>query len=157
MFAKLVKYFRTQNEIMEKLLVKLSDTNNWVRYDITYKLKNSDLEIGWGTAYGYESVTEVREIRNPRHMRIPVRYRRKVQLLINKIMIREGCRTTGLDFLNQYLSGEYCYSLSIEKESLSERTIWLMEEGIVEYDIVDEKIWFKNESDAMAFKLKWAK
>lgn len=155
MFAKIRRHFRTQNEIMEKLLEKLANTNSWIKSDIVYRFDDSDLEIKWGWESGYDTGNYVYEIISPTYMKIPIRYRSEVKIYINKINHREGCRTNRLDFLNQYLSGEYCYSQSIKDGSLSEMTIWLTDEGIAEYNVINDKIWFKNESDAMAFKLRW--
>ena len=149
---KIIQYIKTQNEIMEKLLDKLACTNSWTRDKITYKFKNSDLEIKWGWEPGYDSGANVWYINSPDHMRIPYRYRLRVKKLIGKIDHREGSRANSLDFLNQYLNGDYCYSYQIENESISEITIWITEAKIFEYDIMSKKIGFRNESDAITYK-----
>ena len=113
------------------------------------------MEINWGWESGYDTGENVYEIILPTYMKIPWRYRSKVKTYISKINRREGCRTNRLEFLNQYLNGEYCCSQPIKDGILSEMTIWLTNEGIVEYDVIGDAIWFKNESDAMAFKLRW--
>lgn len=147
---------KKQDEIMEKLLTQLADTNLWVIDGLYYRFKDSALTIKWGEEYGYDSCTKYREINQPASMTIPIRYRSKVQQLLNKIEYRDlGGGVDQLEFLNEYLSGQYRYNMQIDKKDLSEMAIWMFDEGITEYTVIGTLIWFKNEEDGMASKLRW--
>ena len=146
-----------QNEVMDKLLEKLKDTNKWTKKNFRYKLIDSDLVIDWGEeADMMGTITIHRKISAPVYMRIPFRYRSRVSRLLEKIDHRNfGAGMDRLEFLNDYLSGHYRYKKTISGD-LSEMTMWMVDEGINEYAVIDGIIWFKNEADAMAFKLKWS-
>lgn len=147
-----------QNEIMDKLLEKLKDTNKWYKHKFTYELEDSDLTIDWGEeADMMGTITIHREISEPIYMKIPLRYRRQVGRLLKKIDHRNlGGGMDRLEFLNDYLDGYYQYNTKISNRvTLSEMTMWMIDEGITEYAVIDSTLWFKNEEDAMAFKLRW--
>lgn len=147
-----------QNKIMDKLLEKLKETNKWTKNEFTYKLEDSDLVIDWGEEFEIMgTITIHRKISKPTYMKIPLRYRRQVGRLLKKIDHRNlGGGMDRLEFLNDYLDGYYRYKTKIaNRMDLSEMTMWMVDEGITEYAVIDTTLWFKNEEDAMAFKLKW--
>jgi len=155
MFEKYKQRRKIQDEIIEKLVAKLEETNNWTKEpDVDYRYKDTDLIVRWGRVYHYESSTKHRSICNPDYMQIPRRYRKQIQTYITKIDNRDDHGDT-LSFLNDYLSGEYRYKVKFDTNKKSEMSIWLQEEDIFDYYVNGETIWFKNESDAVGFKLRW--
>ena len=146
-----------QNEVMDKLLEKLKETNMWTNNGFRYHLIESDLVIAWGEESDMMgTITIHRKISEPTYMRIPFRYRTRVSRLLEKIDHRNlGGGMDRLEFLNDYLSGYYRYKKKISG-NLSETTMWMVDQGINEYAVLDGIIWFKNAADAMAFKLRWS-
>ena len=155
MFEKYKQKCKIQDEITGKLIAKLEETNNWTQKpESKYQYKDSDLVVRWGREYHYESSTLYRQICSPDHMNIPKRFRKQIQALLTKIDQRDDHGDT-LSFLNDYLSGEYTYKVKFDTSKKSEMSIWLQEEGIFDYYIKGELIWFKTDADAVAFKLRW--
>lgn len=156
MFEKYKQRRKIQDEIIKKLVAKLEETNNWTQHptECQYRYKDSDLAIKWGIEYHYESYTTHRRICSPDHMNIPRRFRKQIQAFLTKIDQRDDHGDT-LSFLNDYLSDEYVYKVKFDTSKKSEMSIWLQEEGIFDYYIKGELIWFKTDADAVAFKLRW--
>lgn len=156
MFEKYKQKRKVQDEIIKKLIAKLEETNNWTKQssEAKYQYKDSDLIVWWGTEFHYDSTTVHRDICSPDYMKIPMRFRKQIGTLIIKIDARDSHGNT-LSFLNDYLDGEYMCKLKINKDKKSEMSVWLQEEGIFDYYVKDETIWFKNEADAVGFKLRW--
>ncbi len=155
MFKKYKQKCKIQDEIVKKLIAKLEETNNWIKKpESKYQYRDSDLVVQWGIEYHYESSTTHREICDPDYMKIPKRFRKQIKALLIKIDQRDDHGDT-LSFLNDYLSGEYRYKVKFDTDKKSEMSIWLQEEGIFDYYIKDELIWFKTDADAVGFKLRW--
>lgn len=155
MFEKYKQKRIIQDEIVKKLIVKLEETNNWIKEpEAEYRYKDTDLIVKWGITHGYKTTHIYRKIVSPERMKIPSRFRKHVRELIEKIDNRDN-HGDRLSFLNDYLAGEYECKLTFNTDKKSEMSIWLQEEGIFDYYIKDEIIWFKKESDAVAFKLRW--
>lgn len=155
MFEKYKQKRKIQDEIVKKLIAKLEETNNWTKEpDVNYRYKDTDLIVRWGTTCSYDSSTKHRSIFRPDYMRIPIRHRKQIQLLITKINSRDNHSDT-LSFLNDYLDDEFMYKVNIDTNKKSEMSIWLQEEGIFDYYIKGEIIWFKDEAYAVGFKLRW--
>ena len=156
MFEKYKQKRKIQDEIIKKLIAKLEETNNWTKQssEAKYQYRDSDLIIWWGTECHYDSYTTHRDICSPDYMKIPMRFRKQIGTLIIKIDARDSHGDT-LSFLNDYLDGGYVCKIKFDKNKKSEMSIWLQEEGIFDYYIKGELIWFKTEADAMGFKLRW--
>ena len=156
MFEKYKQRRKIQDEVIEKLIAKLEETNNWTQNtaEVKYHYKDSDLAIKWGTEYHYGSSTTYRQICSPDRMIIPRRFRKQIRALLTKIDRRDDHGNT-LSFLNDYLSGEYTYKVKFDTSKKSEMSIWLQEEDIFDYYVKGEIIWFKTDADAVAFKLRW--
>lgn len=155
MFEKYKQKRKTRDEIIKKLIAKLEETNNWTKEpESKYQYKDSDLAIQWGTEFHYDSSTTHRKICSPDVVAIPWRFRKRVKELVIKIDNRDDHSDT-LSFLNDYLDGEYVCKVKLDTNKKSEMSIWLQEEGIFGYYMKEETIWFKNESDAVGFKLRW--
>ncbi len=153
MFKKMINDWRQANEVMDKVLKKLSNPSQWV-YDnsITYKHLDSDLSIVWGYESSYSDGGDVYRIETPVYIRIPRRYRNKFEPYISKIGNRHTNDT--MSFLNEYLDGEYIIKGIKVKENKSV-SFWLEEQGIYDWYMYSNIIWFKNEEDVMAYKLRW--
>jgi len=156
MFEKFKNRRRQENELMEKVLSKLSDTSKWI-YDNKnlYKHIGSELTITWG----YDRDDFVKKISFPASTSIPMRYRKKIEKQLQQISIHNNTNDD-IVFLNQYLDGEYIFNIKIKDNDKSKISLWLNEQGIHKWYIActgnwDYRIWFKQEEDAMAFKLKW--
>ncbi len=155
MFKKYRQKRKIQDEIIKKLITNLEETNNWIKESrINYKYKDTDLIIQWGEVGGYDSVATYRQICSPDYMNIPRRHRKQIKALLIKIDNRDNHSNT-LSFLNNYLNNEFVCKLEFNTDKKSEMSIWLQEGGIFDYYIRGKIIWFKNEEDAMAFKLRW--
>lgn len=155
MFEKYKQKRKIQDEVIKKLISKLEETNNWIKKsEARYEYKDSDLAIRWGTVYHYDSYTTCREICDPDYMKVPKRFRKRIQECVTKIDDRDNHGDT-LSFLNDYIGGEYMCKTKFDTSKKSKMSIWLQEEGIFDYYIKEETIWFKNESDAVGFKLRW--
>jgi len=155
MFEKYKQRRKIQDEIIRKLVAKLKETNNWIKEpDVDYRYKDTDLIVRWGNTYSYDHYVKHRSICSPDYMGVPRRYRKQIQTYITKINDRDNHGDT-LSFLNDYLSGGYTCKTNFNTNKKSEMSIWLQEEGIFDYYVNGETIWFKNESDAVAFKLMW--
>jgi len=155
MFEKYKQKRKIQDEIIKKLIAKLKETNNWIKQpESKYRYKDSDLIIQWGIEYMYDYTTTYRQIYSPDRMTIPRRFRKQIYVYITKIDKRDNHGDT-LSFLNDYLNDEYSYKVKFDTNKKSEMSIWIQEEGIFDYYIKGEKIWFKKEGDAVAFKLRW--
>lgn len=156
MFEKYKQKRKIRDEIIKKLIAKLEETNAWTKLpsEAKYQYKDSDLIVWWGIECHYDSYTTHREICDPDYMKIPKRFRRQIQGSIIKIDNRDN-HGDKLSFLNDYLDGEYVCKVKLDTNKKSEMSIWLQEEGIFDYYIKEETIWFKNEEDAVGFKLRW--
>ena len=156
MFEKYKQKRQIQDEIIKKLIAKLEETNNWTKQssEAKYQYKNSDLIVWWGIEGHYDSSTTHRNICSPDDMKIPMRFRKQIGTLIIKIDTIDDHGDT-LSFLNDYIGDEYVCKLKIDTNKKSEMSIWLQEEGIFDYYIKGETIWFKDEADAVGFKLRW--
>lgn len=155
MFEKYKQKQKIQDEIFKKLIAKLEETNDWIKKpESKYQYRDSDLVVQWGIEHHYDSSTTHREICSPDYMKIPIRFRKQIKGLIIKIDNRDNHGDT-LSFLNDYLDGGYISKVEFNTDKKSEMSIWLQEEGIFDYYVKDEIIWFKDEEDAVGFKLRW--
>jgi len=147
---------KKQNIIMNNLLEKLENTNDWLKDGILYTYKNNpNLVIEWGVSYyGYDSYFR-RYIKQPIYMKIPYRYRKNIEKKIIDIIDRHYGRDDDIDFLMNFFNNEYNCNEYIDRTFISEITIWLINNEITDYKIIDNKIWFKNIEDSSAYKLKW--
>lgn len=154
MFKKMIDDWRQANEVMDKVLKELCDPSKWIYdNDITYKHVDSDLIIKWGYDNSYGGGSNSHWIEKPVYISIPFRHRKRFKECIHKIKNR-GDSNTNMSFLNQYLDGEYIIKgiKVIENKSIA---FWLEEQGIYDWYMYDNTIWFKNEEDIMAYKLRW--
>jgi len=155
MFEKYKQKQKIQDEIFKKLIAKLEKTNDWIKKpESKYQYRDSDLVVQWGIEYHYDSSTTHREICSPDYVKIPIRFRKQIKGLIIKIDNRDNHGDT-LSFLNDYLDGGYMSKVEFNTDKKSEMSIWLQEEGIFDYYVKDKIIWFKDEEDAVGFKLRW--
>ena len=158
MFEKMLKKRKQENLVMEEVINLLRTPNNWVRKDLEYRhIEEPELIIRWGYEY-FRSGSRVNycDIISPEKIKIPFRYRSEVGRLLQAISGREDFSDSKLDFLYEYLQGEYTARLMVDCDKVSEMTIWLDENNITDFCIVGGSvIWFKSIEDAMAFKLRW--
>lgn len=155
MFEKYKQKCKIQNEIIKKLIAKLEETNKWTKKpEGKYQYEDSDLCIKWYTEHHYDSSTIYRQICSPDCMSIPRRHRKQIKMFLIKIDNRDDHGDT-LSFLSDYLDGGYTCKTKFDTNRKSEMSIWLQEEGIFDYYINNETIWFKDEADAVGFKLRW--
>lgn len=155
MFRKFIERRKLINEVMAKLLKHLDTPNAWIfNGNREYKHTETDIIIEWGYECTYGGDYTHRSIIKPIHYEIPRRYRRAIGTRINAIKNRDRS-PDDLVFFNEYMNGAYTQRLSINEKKKSEITIWMIENKITEWHIISNVIWFKNEEDAMATKLRW--
>lgn len=147
-----------ENEVFEKILAVLHDTNDWAKTDATlYSHLKSKLKIEYGLDSGYEYNHMVRWIRSPEELRIPRRFRSRFEEYLAIIDKRKN-QNAPLEFLNSYLNREYSDTCTIDVKLSEHPEVkkWLQEQGINDFYINDKIFWFKNEEDAVACKLRWS-
>jgi len=155
MFNKWKERRKLKNEVMQKLLKQLDVPNDW-RYDgrVSFKHTKSDIVINWGYEGNYDGGMTYRRIIKPIFLKIPWRFRKEVGERIKIIEDRDRS-PDDLSFFNDYMDGSYVQKIKIDRKVRSEITVWMIENKITQYHIIQNVIWFKNEEDAVAVKLTW--
>ena len=135
-----------ENEVFEKILAVLQDTNDWAKTDaILYSHLKSKLVIEYGLDSGYEYSHMVRWIRKPEELKIPRRFRSRFKEYLAIIDKRKN-QNSPLEFLNAYLDGEYADICTVDFKQSEHPKVnkWLQEQGINDFYINDNIFWFKN-------------
>jgi hypothetical protein len=156
-FKKWVERRKAVNEIMYKLLKYLDNPNSWI-FDgkMTYRHIENGIIIEFGkdcTVYSDTTVNR-RRVTSPIHYHIPLRFKKELKYRIRRINDRDRS-DNDLKFFDEYMDGIYKQQIKIEKSDRSKITIWMLENGITEWHIIDCVIWFKTDDDAVAVKLRW--
>lgn len=126
--------------ICKDLLEKLSKIEDWIKTgNHGVEHKNYNLEV-----YGHI-------IRRPRQIDIPMKWRRRIKHKIKKIYHYYAMRS--LSFLHDVILDKYPLHDRITDKDRKE---WL-KENANEGDYITDSYWyyFKNESLAVAYKLRW--
>lgn len=154
MASKWIEQWRLKNETMRKLIGQLEVSTDWI-YDgeVEYTHNESDIIIKWGKKYNYDSSTTYRRVINPVRIRIPFRFRKEIGKKIRVIYDRHTKPSGDVAFFNDYMDGLYTQQIKITGEQKSKITAWMLTNGIYEWHIIGNVIWFKNEEDAVAVKL----
>lgn len=155
MFENFKKKRALENDTMDKILQKLSNTSRWykVKYIEEYKHLDSGVVIRHDYDFG-----GVKYIKEPVYYNIPFRYRKQFQKALKKIEFDHANNYSNLLFLNQYVNDVYvcCFTTNTRINESDKILIWLTEQSIKQWYSEGRQIWFKNEEDAVAFKLKWS-
>lgn len=147
-----------EDSLMNRVIDLLANPDDWV-YDqkISYIHKHSDLEIRWGVESNWGGSSTYRNISEPVYANIPKKYHGQIKAALEKVRC-ENNDNSNFDFICSYINGDYYpKGLSYDKDKDNhEINLWLSEEITNGFFITyNSKIYFKNEEDAVMFKLRF--
>lgn len=134
----------------EELLEKMKDPTDWIISGKEYRYIPINIIVKWSIER-----YETRGVVFPERMNFPKEYDEAIEKAVGKIS--KYYHQSGNLFLRDYGRGEYAVSVTVgEDKSRYEAKHWAFKNIKGDFYFANGGgVWFKNENEAMLFKLTW--